>query len=79
MTKLKLLSAGLIAAAMLTTPVMARKHHLNARHVAKGADAGAKPAARYIDGRLCNPAPRVGAFATAPWENETPCEPTPGY
>ena len=54
MTKLKLLSAGLIAAA-------------------------ATPAARYIDGRLCNPAPRVNAFATAPWENETPCEPTPGY
>jgi hypothetical protein len=79
MTKLKLLSAGLIAAAMLTTPVMAREHHLNARHVAKGADASATPAARYIDGRLCNPAPRVGAFATAPWENETPCEPTPGY
>jgi hypothetical protein len=79
MTKLKLLSAGLIAAAMLTTPVMAQEHHLNARHVAKGADASAAPAARYVDGKLCYPAPRVGAFATQPWDNGSPCEPTPGY
>ena len=35
MTELKLLSPGLIAAAMLATPVMARKHHLSARRVAK--------------------------------------------
>jgi hypothetical protein len=79
MTKLKLLSAGLIAAAMLTTPVMAREHHLNARHVAKDTDASATLAARYIDGHLCDPAPRVGAFATQSWDNDTPCEPKPGY
>jgi hypothetical protein len=36
MPELELLSAGLIAAAMLAIPVMARKHHRNARHVAKG-------------------------------------------
>jgi hypothetical protein len=41
MTELKLLSAGLIAAAML-----ARKHHLNARRVAKDANASAAPAGR---------------------------------
>jgi hypothetical protein len=35
MTELKLLSAGLIAAAMLATPVMARKHRLNARRIAR--------------------------------------------
>ena len=35
MTELKLLSPGLIAAAMLATPVMARKHDLSARRVAK--------------------------------------------
>jgi hypothetical protein len=46
MTELKLLSAGLIAAAMLATPVMARKHYLNARHVAKDANASATPAGR---------------------------------
>jgi hypothetical protein len=55
MTKLKLLSAGLIAAAILTTPVMARQHHLSAQHVAKSADASATSAARYIDGHLCLP------------------------
>jgi hypothetical protein len=79
MSKFKLLPAGLIAAAMLTTPVMAREHHLNARHVAADAHASATPAPRYIDGNLCYPAPRVGAFATQPWDNDTPCEPTPGY
>jgi len=46
MTELKLLSTGLIAAAMLATPIMARKHHLNARHVAKDASASATPAGR---------------------------------
>jgi hypothetical protein len=80
MTKLKLLSAGLIAAAMLTTPVMAREHHLKARHVAKGADAGASPAPINLGGRLCYPAPRVGSFAGEPWTgNNIPCEPGPGY
>src|SRR5882757_901398 len=83
MTKLKLLPAVLIAAAMLTTPVMAREHPPNARHLAASAQDNAHdsatPGGRYIDGRLCNPAPRVGAFATQPWDNETPCEPAPGY
>ena len=65
MTKLKLLSAGLIAAAMLTTRVMAREHHPNVRHVATEARAGATPDPRYIDGNLCYRAPRVGAFANA--------------
>ena len=36
MPELELLPAGLIAAAMLATPVMARKHHRITRHVAKG-------------------------------------------
>jgi len=32
--------------------------------------------ARFIDGRVCIPAPRVGAFATAPWGGDNvPCEP----
>ena len=76
MTKLKLLPAALIVAAMLTTPVVARENHLNARHLVENA---ATPGARYIDGHLCYPAPRVGAFATQPWDNETPCEPVMGY
>jgi hypothetical protein len=44
MTKSKLLTAGLIAVAMLATPVMARENRHSARHLAEGAepnDAGA--------------------------------------
>ena len=35
----------------------------------------AAPGVSYIAGQTCNPAPRVGAFATAPWDNAPPCEP----
>jgi len=76
MTKLKLLSAALIAAATLATPAIAREGHVTSRHVAEQANASASPTARYIDGRVCIPAPRVGAFATQPWGGDNvPCEP----
>lgn len=78
MTKFKLLSAGLITAAMLAAPAMAREHHVTSRHQA-GAVVNAPADARYIDGQLCIPAPRVGAFATQPWDNAPPCEPVQGY
>jgi hypothetical protein len=68
MTKLKLLSAALVAAAMLATPAMARESQVTSRHPAK-----------VVDGHLCRPAPRVGAFATQPWDNGPPCEPATGY
>ena len=67
MTKLKLLSAALIAVATLATPAMARENKVTSRHFALDALASTTPGARYIDGRLCHPAPAVGAFATAPW------------
>jgi hypothetical protein len=70
MTKLKLLSAALIAAATLATPAMARESHR-----ALDAFASTTPGTRNIDGRLCHPAPAVGAFATAPWDKGPPCEP----
>jgi hypothetical protein len=80
MTKFELLSVGLVAAAMLATPAMARQHHVTSRHLAADTYGSATPAARYIDGHLCYPAPRVGAFATQPWDNgNVPCEPGPGY
>jgi hypothetical protein len=76
MTKLKVLSAALIAAATLATPALARQSDVTSRHPAQDANAGASPTARYINGRLCIPAPRVGAFATAPWGGDNvPCEP----
>jgi hypothetical protein len=77
MTKLKLLSAGLMAAGLLAAPAMARENHVASRHLARDYYAAGAPGGHYIDGRLCTPAPRVGAFATQPWENDTPCQPAP--
>jgi len=67
MTKLKLSSAALIAAAMLATPAMAHTSHVTSRH---DANASASPTARYIDGRVGISAPRVGAFPPAPPNGE---------
>jgi hypothetical protein len=74
MTKLKLLSAALIATAALATPALARESGVASP---RPASANATPDTRYIDGRLCYPAPAVGAFATQPWDNGPPCEPAP--
>jgi hypothetical protein len=80
MTTLKLLSTGLIAAAVLGGPVMAREHHSVMRQPAMTTDTAAPDAPFYQQGgRVCVPAPRVGAFATAPWTgNNVPCEPGTG-
>jgi len=79
MTKLKLLSAALIATAMIATPVMARTNNVTSRHLVEDANASIVPGARNSDERHCHFAPRVGAFATQPWENGPPCEPSLGY
>jgi hypothetical protein len=79
MTKFTLLSAALIAAATLATPAMARKSHVTSRHLTEDASTITPSGARYIDGRLCHPAPAVGAFATQPWDNGPPCEPALAY
>ena len=79
MTKLKLLSAALIATAMIAAPAMAQKSHLTSRHLAEDAHASNTPGARNSEERHCHLAPRVGAFATQPWENGPPCEPSLGY
>jgi hypothetical protein len=71
----KLVSAAVIAAAMLATPAMAREGHV-ARHVAANANAST---GSYVDGRACVRAPAVGAFATQPWNNAPPCEPSTAY
>jgi hypothetical protein len=70
MTTIKLLSAGLITAAMLASPAMARTSHVTSRHLAEDANANASPTARYIDGRVGIPAPRAGAISTAPPDGE---------
>lgn len=79
MTTLKLVSTGLIAAAMLGGPAMAREHHSFVRQPTMGADTVATNSATYSSERGCVPAPRVGAFATAPWSaDNVPCEPGTG-
>ena len=74
----KMVSAGLIAAAMLATPAMAREY----RHVVRGADfsapRGAYAGAYAYEGRGCVRAPDVGAYATAPY-TVPPCEPGSFY
>jgi hypothetical protein len=79
MTKLKLLSAALIAAATLATPAMARESGVASRHVTADANASVTSDARYANGRFCVPAPAVGAFATQPWDSAPPCEPVSVY
>ncbi len=68
----KLLSAALIAAATFTTPVLAA----NSRHVMDNTNV---VSTMRSDGNACVRAPRVGAFATAPWTNAAPCEPNTMY
>ena len=79
MTNFKPLAMAVVATAMLTTPVLAKQHH-HVHHIhhvlTDGVAVNAPPAAHYANGRPCVAAPRVDAFATAPWENETPCEPS---
>jgi hypothetical protein len=83
MTNLKLLSTGLIATgliavAMLATPAVARESGVASKRVVE-ANAAAPEAPFYSAERTCVPAPRVGAFATAPWTgNNVPCEPGTG-
>ncbi|KJC56670.1 hypothetical protein UP10_32365 [Bradyrhizobium sp. LTSPM299] len=77
MTHFKIFSAALIAAAVIASPAMARETHAASRHIA-AASAVAPADPVYVDGRTCIPAPRVGAFATAPWTGDNiPCEPGP--
>ena len=94
MANLKLLSAVLLATAVIAAPAMARDHHMTSRQSVDDAYAysgygpddaySAAPYAAYPAygdrgySEQCVPAPRVGAFATQPWDNSTPCEPGTG-
>jgi hypothetical protein len=48
MTKLKFLSAALIAATMLATPALARESHVSSLHLSKTADARTAGGVRHI-------------------------------
>lgn len=84
MASLKLISAALFAAAVIAAPASARVHHV--RHVSDADAAVAAPAVAFAGPAYvnhCVPAPRVGAFAGAPWANspDVPCLPgaAPAY
>jgi hypothetical protein len=66
MITIKLLSAGLIAAAMFAPPAMARENYVAQRHIAGEASTITSPTARYIDSHVGIPAPRVGALSAPP-------------
>jgi hypothetical protein len=66
---LKILSAGLIATAMLTTAVSARENLMNERHDAEHAyHAGVDSFAQSTIGHLGMFAPPVGAYTEMPTE-----------
>jgi hypothetical protein len=69
MSKRKVLSAALIAA-VLATPAMARTSYVTSRHLAEDANASPASAARYADGFVRIPSPRVDAFHSAPPDGE---------
>jgi hypothetical protein len=66
MTTIKLLSAGLIVAAMFAAPAMARENHVTKGYVAGESNARTFPIHRYADGRFGIPAPNVGALPAPP-------------
>jgi hypothetical protein len=78
MTRLKLVSAALVAAAMIAPPAMARESGIASRQVTRDGYASTTPASRYNDGHGCVRAPDVGAFASEPYV-VPPCEPMTAY
>ncbi|MEH2627695.1 opacity protein-like surface antigen [Bradyrhizobium sp. AZCC 1719] len=76
MTIFKKLSLGLVAATMLATPAMAQAvyqepgmigfNYPNSAYTTGGYGVTVTPGPGYYGNRF-QPAPRVGAFATAPW------------
>jgi hypothetical protein len=81
MTNFKKLSLGLVAATMLATPAMAQVvyqepgvtgfSYPNSAYVTGGYGVRAAPGPGYYYGNRLHPAPRVGAFATAPWSDDS--------
>jgi len=77
----KKLSLGLVAATLLATPVMAQEvnqepgalgfYHPNSAYLTGGYGVSASPGPGYYYGTRFYPAPHVGAFATAPWTDDS--------
>jgi hypothetical protein len=77
----KKLSLGLVAATMLATPAMAQVvyqqpgvtgfNYPNSAYRKGGYVVRTAPGPGYYYGNRFQPAPRVGAFATAPWSDDS--------
>jgi hypothetical protein len=74
----KKLSLGLVAATMMATPVMAQSIYVEPGvtaysypNSAYGYGVRVAPGAGYYYGNRFHPGPRVGAFATAPWTDDS--------
>jgi len=67
MTAIKFLSAGLIAAAMFTTPADAHGNFLARRDVIVKGNASAFSTGRWADSYARIPTPHVGEFAMPPY------------
>ncbi|MCA1452409.1 hypothetical protein I6F35_04145 [Bradyrhizobium sp. BRP22] len=75
MRRLAIVSAALVAAATLANPVAARERYVQQPAVDPDVTISAAPysaAPYYPSGPAYYPGPRVGAFATAPWDNSPP-------
>jgi hypothetical protein len=80
MTNCKKLSLGLVAVTMLATPATAQVvyqepgvtgfNYPNAAYRTGGYVVRTTPGPGYYYGNRFHPAPRVGAFATAPWSDD---------
>ena len=81
MMNYKKLSLGLVTATMLATPVMAQgvyqgrgvivSSYPNSAYTTRGYSVRVAPGPGYYYGNRFHPAPRVGAFATAPWTDDS--------
>ena len=81
MMSYKKLSLGLVAATMLATPVMSQEvnqeprargfNYPNSDYLTGGYRVKATPGPGYYYGKRFYPSRRVGAFATAPWTDNS--------
>jgi hypothetical protein len=70
MTTPKVLSAVLIATAILATPAFARASHVSERPLTEDVNPSAFPSARYTNGQAHFSAPHVSAFHSSPPDGE---------
>src|SRR5437016_11071391 len=89
MTTMKLMSAGLLSVALLAAPAMAQEatqepgvmgyNYPNSRYLTGGYGSRFTPGPGYYYRNQYHGYPRVGAFATAPWDDSYASYGGPAY